>query len=86
MNTSRPHQDIEHFLKVLKVPFVSKWLKDSIDIAQFHDFKQVINQIFDQMNINNLVVQIPSDQLDKIPLPAMALMKNKALKTITKVK
>ena len=73
MTTFNRIDDITHFLNALNVPFNKKWVKDMVDMATFHKLPNIINQLFDIMNINNLVVQLPIEKLSAIPLPAMAL-------------
>ncbi|MCG8329564.1 MAG: cysteine peptidase family C39 domain-containing protein [Chitinophagales bacterium] len=77
--------DVAFFLNHLKIPFHRRWLNKRFELAEFHTIPKALNQILDQLNIENLVVKLPKEQLYKIPLPALGLMKNRRILTITKV-
>ena len=77
--------DIAFFLNYIKIPFHRRWLNKHFELAEFHTIPNALNQILDQLNIENLVVKLPKEQLYKIPLPALGLMKNRRILTITKV-
>lgn len=77
--------DVAFFLCYIKIPFHRRWLNKRFELAEFHTIPKALNQILDQLNIDNLVVKLPKEQLHNIPLPALGLMKNRRMLTITKV-
>ena len=77
--------DVAFFLHYIKIPFHKRWLNKRFELAEFHTIPKALNQILDQLNIDNLVVKLPKEQLYNIPLPALGLMKNRRMLTITKV-